>query len=241
MKDKNGLDPKKPGDLLYSFDNLPKSDEERRKPDNQPAFLRLPANLLSYLFHPLFIPAYIAAFLIFVHPYVFFRFNENLRMLRFITVLLLTVFFPAFSIFLLQRLGFVQSVYLRTQRERIIPYITSMFFFFWAFYVMKNLPDSPRMFTILLLGVFLSSIAAFMANIYFKVSMHAIAMGGLITFFVLLSMQGTFSMGIYLSLAIFIAGLVCTARLIVSDHHPFEVYVGFFLGVICQAMARFFV
>jgi hypothetical protein len=138
-------------------------------------------------------------------------------------------------------LGFTKSIYLNTQRERIIPYVAAMFFYFWIFYVARNLNDSPILLITLLLGVFISSIAALMSNIYFKVSMHAIAMGVLFTFFILMAFQPDMAMGAYLSLAIFIAGLVCTARLLISDHFPFEVYVGFFLGVISQFLAIMFV
>ena len=203
--------------------------------------IRFLAHFFSFIFHPLFIPGYIAAFLLFIHPYVFSGFNEKLRVLRLISVILLTAVFPLFTVFLLKQLGFVRSIFLRTQKERIIPYIASMFYFFWIFYVSRTLPDSPRLFVVMLLGVFISSIAALMANIYFKVSMHAIAMGALVSFFVMLSMQGNFSMGIFLSAAILIAGLVCTSTLLVSDHYPFEVYAGFFLGVISQSIAGFFV
>ncbi|MEJ7770222.1 MAG: hypothetical protein WKF89_20555 [Chitinophagaceae bacterium] len=207
----------------------------------QPFLLRLIANLFSFIFHPLFIPGYIAGFLIFVHPYAFSGFDSRLKMLRFISVVLLTAFFPAFVVFLLRRLGLIQNIYLKTQKERIIPYVSSMFFFFWIFHVSRNLSDSPRFFILLLLGVFISSIAALMANIYFKVSMHAIAMGAMVTFFEMMAMQGNFSMGIYLSASVLIAGLVCTSRLIVSDHHPFEVYAGLFLGILSQALAVFFI
>jgi hypothetical protein len=203
--------------------------------------IRFIAQLVSFVFHPLFITGYIVAFLLFVHPYVFSGFSTKIRVLRLTSVVLLTAFFPAFVVFLLRQLGLIQSIFLRTQKDRIIPYIASMFFFFWIFHVSRNLRDSPPVFVGLLLGVFISSIAALMANIYFKVSMHAISMGAMICFFVWLAMQGNFSMGIYISLAILVAGIVCTSRLIVSDHYPFEVYAGLFLGVISQAVATVFV
>ncbi len=219
----------------------PQIPELPRLKKQQPLAIRLLANFFSFIFHPLFIPGYIAAFLLFIHPYIFSGFNIKLRILRFISVVLLTAFFPAFVVLMLKQLKFISSIYLSTQKDRIIPYIASMFFFFWIFHVSRNLPDSPPEFVLMLLGVFIASIAALMANIYFKVSMHAIAMGGLVCFFVLLSMQGTFSMGIYLSAAIFIAGLVCTSRLLISDHYPFEIYAGFLLGIISQAIATWFV
>lgn len=219
----------------------PHRPELQRLKQQQPVTIRIFANIFSIVFHPLFIPGYIAAFLLFVHPYIFSGFNLKLRILRFISVILLTAFFPAFVVLLLKQLKFIPSIFLRTQKDRIIPYIASMFFFFWIFYVSRNLPDSPPAFVLMLLGVFIASIAALMANIYFKVSMHAIAMGGMVCFFIVLSMQGIFSMGIYLSAAIFIAGLVCTSRLLVSDHYPFEVYAGFLLGIISQAIATWFI
>ena len=41
----------------------------------------------------------------------------------------------------------------------------------------------------------------------------------------------------YLSGALLIAGIVCTARLIASDHTPKEIYVGLLVGAISQLLA----
>jgi hypothetical protein len=43
--------------------------------------------------------------------------------------------------------------------------------------------------------------------------------------------------GIYLSVAVFIAGLVCTSRFIVSDHSQNVVYGGLALGVLALGVA----
>ncbi len=232
MKDSEFKDP-----FLSAHPYRVPDTHERIRPVHHPKALRLVADAVSVLFHPLFVPSYIVAFLLYVHPYAFSGFASELRLLRLISTVLLTAFFPAFSVFLLKKLGFIESIYLKTQKERIIPYIISNFFFFWIFYVSKNLAGSPPVFVTLLLGIFISSIAAIMANIYFKVSMHAIAVGGMIAFFILLAMEGNFSMGLYLSIAMLIAGMVCTARLIVSDHYSFEIYAGLFLGITSQAVA----
>src|SRR4051812_46214989 len=96
----------------------------------QSLFIRFLAHFFSFLFHPLFIPAYLAAFLIYLHPYAFSDFNRHQKLLRLISVVLITGFFPAFTVFLLRRLGFASTIFLRTQKERIIPYVASMFFYF---------------------------------------------------------------------------------------------------------------
>ena len=203
--------------------------------------IRVSAHLLSWIFHPLFIPLYVTIFLSYIHPYAFVALSERGKIFKLIFVFVNTALFPGMAVFLMWRLKFTQSIFLRTQKERIIPYAAAMVFYFWAWYVSRSLQDNEKVFTGFLFGSFLTVIAAWMANIYFKVSMHAIAMGGMVCFFILLAMQGSFSMGIYLSAAIFVAGLVCTCRLLVSDHYPFEVYAGFLLGVISQGIATWFV
>jgi hypothetical protein len=74
-----------------------------------------------------------------------------------------------------------------------------------------------------------------------KVSMHAIAMGVMTTFIAILTFHETVNLSLYLSIALFISGLVCTSRLIVSDHRPAEIYVGFIAGVLSQLAAQYFV
>src|SRR4051794_25833329 len=163
-----------------------KPDGDRPRTTDQPFLLRFLAHVFSFIFHPLFIPCYIAFFLIYIHPYAFAGFGEKGKLFKWIQVFISTCFFPAFSVFLLARLGFAQSIQLKNQKERIIPYTLSMIFFFWAFYVSKNQPDNPPLLIILLLGLFITCIAGMLANIYFKVSMHGMAMGGLVMFFIVL-------------------------------------------------------
>src|SRR3954463_15015449 len=88
----------------------------------QPRALKLFAAFFSYLFHPLFISVYVAAYLIYLHPYAFAVFDPRQKFLRLLSVFVITVFFPAFTVFLLWRLQFAESVQLRSQKERIIPY-----------------------------------------------------------------------------------------------------------------------
>jgi hypothetical protein len=72
----------------------------------------------------------------------------------------------------------------------------------------------------------------FLANIYFKVSMHAIAMGVLVGFMFLLALTDIRNPGVYVSATLLIAGLVCTARFIGSDHSKKDIYAGLFFGLI---------
>lgn len=204
--------------------------------NNQPRSIKFFAHLVSFIFHPLFIPTYIAAFLLFLHPYAFAGVDEQRKTYRLLSVFIVTAFFPAFSVFLMRQLRFIDTIYLRTQKDRIIPYITCMVYYFWAWYVAKNIHDSPE-FVAMLLSTFVCCIAGMMANIYFKISMHGLATGALFVLFIWIAFTGATPLGLYLAIATFITGLVCTARFIVSDHSPFEVYAGLVIGGLCQAVS----
>ena len=205
-----------------------------------PAPVRLFGHIVSYIFHPLFIPSYITAFLVYADPYAFAGMNDRLKMFKLISVVFSTAFLPLFSVLLMKQLGFIKSIFLRTQQDRIIPYITCMIFYFWAWYVARNLHDSPMQ-VAMLLSVFLSCVAGMMANIYYKVSMHGIAVGALFVLFMWMAFNGMIGGGLYLSIVILITGFVCTARFIVSDHSAFEIYSGVMVGALCQLVSIAFV
>ncbi|MBC6491219.1 hypothetical protein ACFSQD_14335 [Flavihumibacter stibioxidans] len=193
--------------------------------------------LISFVFHPLFIPGYITAFLLFVHPFAFAGENEWYKKIKLISVLVSTAFFPAFTVFLLKQLGFASSFQLKTQKERIIPIVASMVFYFWIFYVSKNRPDNPPELVKMLCAVFITSIIALTANNFIKISLHAIAMGVLVSFFVYMAWTSLIPMIVPLAVSILIAGLVGTARLMTGAHSNSELVWGFATGVVSMFIA----
>lgn len=200
---------------------------------------RSAAKIISYIFHPLFIPVFIGWFFIY-ELRLFPQHDAWRKSLLLIQFLVNYTVLPLVTLLLAKGLGFVNSIYLNTQKDRIIPYIATGIFYFWVWYVFRNqgAPDEVVMFS---LAVFLASSLGLILNSYFKISMHAISMGVMVTLLLILALSGGSNYGFYLSIAFLIAGAVCTSRLINSDHHPFEVYAGFFAGSICQLIAWWFV
>jgi hypothetical protein len=203
----------------------------------QPKALKIIAKIISYVFHPLFIPVYLTAYLIYIHPYLFAAYDPKQKFIRLLSVFVITVFFPAITVFLLWRLNFIESIYLQTQKERIIPFVSSNIFFFWAFWVARNLEGTPSPMVFLFLGIFLASGAALIANNYFKISLHGLGVGGAVGFMILLATITSEPMGMAISITTLIAGIVCTSRLVVSDHHPVEIYAGVTIAVLSQIIA----
>jgi hypothetical protein len=212
-------------------------DTSPNRPVNS-RILRFFAQLFSYVFHPLFIASFTIAFLLFIHPSLFVGFDHKTKVKRFITVLYSTTLLPIFAVFLMVRLKlFITSFQLRTARDRMVPYVIAMTFYFWAWWVYANLPDIPAPAIHFLLGAFLAVCGGWFCNIFFKISMHTIAVGGLLMFFLLFSFRDSYASGLYLSLVTLIAGLVCTARLIASNHSHFDIYAGVVVGMLSQYIA----
>lgn len=209
------------------------------KEDSFHPVLRLAAKFISIIFHPLFIPVYMGWF--FIHEVRLFPEQDDWHQ----TLLLIQFFvnytlLPLVTLLLAKGLGFIDNVYLRNQRDRIIPYIATGVFYFWVWYVFKNqhYPDQVVMFAF---AVFLASSLGLILNIYFKVSMHMLAMGVVSTLMLISALHSEMDYGVYLSIAFLTAGLVGTCRLITKDHHPFDVYAGFLAGMLCQVVAYFVV
>ncbi len=201
--------------------------------------IKILAHFFSFVFHPLFIPTLVTLYLLYIHPVAFVAIGEKKQIFKLLFVIVNTALYPAFAVFVMWRLKFIQSVFLKTQKERIIPYAVAMIFYFWAWYVSRSQADNHELFKIFFLGTFITVIAAWIANIYFKISMHALATGGMLFFIFWTSFSGESTSGLYASVAMLITGIVASSRMIVSDHRPFEIYSGLFIGMICQLIAFF--
>jgi len=196
--------------------------------------IKLLANFFSYLFHPIFIPLYVTWMLAFIHPNYFVGFSTMGKYKILLLVAINAFAFPLITVLLLKGLGFINSIFLRTQKDRIIPYIASMTFFFWTQYVLREQNFVPRILVAFMFVVFISSSASLIANIYHKISMHAIGMGGMLGLFLVVMQQNTMLMTGPLTFVLLTTGIVCTSRMIVSDHQPKEIYTGLMVGLICQ-------
>ena len=206
----------------------------------QPAFIKFFANIFSYVFHPLFIPVYITLFLLLVHPYIFAGLDHWDKLGNLLQIFVNCTFLPLVTVLLLKGLKFIDSVFLKTQKDRIVPYVICMIFYFWNWYAFKNNQGAKEMIS-LSMAIFNTSVFGFLANIALKISMHTIAVGVMSTFMTLLAFNDSANLTLYLSVTLLITGIICTSRLIVSDHSTKEVYTGLTIGIFSQLAAHYFV
>lgn len=208
---------------------------------NKPKWMQVLATIISYVFHPVFMPTIMAVALYLFSPVSFKGMEPGILKLRLASIIVSTVFFPLLSVLLMKALGFIQSIHMRDSRDRIIPLIATMIFYFWIQMVFSGLKGTPPILKILLLGCFWSVIALFMLNIFFKISMHTTAAGGMIGIMLVLLFTSPVNLMTPLFVALIIAGLIGTARLVLNEHRPGEIWFGYFVGIAVQLGAWLYV
>jgi len=206
-----------------------------------PKFIKIVAQVLSYLFHPLFIPTYFFLYLLQVVPFEFTSITPWQLQLKLFSVFWLTAFFPAFAVFLLWKLKFTESIFLKTKKDRIIPYVIVMFFYWWMYYLSRNFTDQPLALKYFYFGIFIASALGLTANHFIKVSLHAIGVSGLLSAVVLARFYYPINNVGWVLIGVLISGAVISARLMVSDHTHKELWLGFIIGLSTQLSAFFWV
>jgi hypothetical protein len=174
-------------------------------------------------------------------PFEFVGITEWQLTLRLFSVFWLTAFFPAFAVFLMWRLKLSDSIFLRTQKERIIPYVITMFFYWWMYYLSRNFTDQPLALKFFYFGIFIATAIGLIVNNFMKVSLHGMGVGGLLTSVILVGFHYSIDNAIWTLLTIIITALVISARMLVSDHSKQELILGLFIGLLTQVMAYFWV
>ena len=196
--------------------------------------LRMLANIISVICHPVFFPIVMAYVIYRLQPAAYAAIAPKQVGLWFISITVTAVLFPLFSIFLMKALGFISSFKMPTTKDRIIPLMATMIFYFWVTHVFNTIPGPPLALKVLLLGNFWGIIVIFMLNIFTKISMHTTVAGAMIGIMLVLMWNGHVNISIPLLISIIIAGVVGTARLILGAHQRGDIWLGYVIGILVQ-------
>lgn len=216
--------------------------EEQRiapKAGTQSPVLRFFANLVSYVFHPLFMPVIMSVVLYRLAASNLAGITLKVYSFKVISIFVSTLLLPLVTVLLLKGLGLLKSLKMPDPKDRIIPLIVTMTFTFWVYLVFKNVKE-PLILRSFMLGNFLGVTALFLATIFYKVSMHTAAAGGVLGLMLVLMIMSPVSMFIPVLIAIIIAGIIGTARMLLGAHTPFEIWAGYLLGLAAQVGAYYF-
>ncbi len=201
-----------------------------------PKPLRFLASVVSYLCHPIFMPLIMTLALMNLSPNSFAGVTPKQQGMWVLMIAQTAVFFPLFSILLMKPLGFITSFHMPTTKERIIPLMATMIFYFWISHVFNSIPDVtvPLIIKVLMLGNFWGVIVLFIINIFTKISMHTAAAGGMVGILIVLMIVSPVNMVMPFFVSMVIAGIIGTARLVLGVHQRGDIWLGYIIGILVQ-------
>lgn len=193
------------------------------------------AQAISILFHPLLLIT-LGTFFILEFDSIYHVALDPVTLLKFLSIILIGTFIlPVNLIFFMQRVMSKDiSVYMQEREDRRIPLIIASICVLLTFYLFsyKIGYRAPHIIRGYLLGTASTIILSSLINLRFKISLHAIGLGGSLALLSYLQQNAYFDLRWIIAGWIVISGIVLWARLYLQSHKLIEIYSGFLLGFI---------
>ena len=193
----------------------------------------LTARLVSLLFTPFYLPLvglvalfFLSYLRLFPPSYKFFV----LAVVYFFTILLPTLF-----IHLYRRYQGWNLIELGHKEKRMVPYVISILCYFSCVYLMEKL-HIPHFMGSIVTAALLIQILCALINVWWKISTHMAAIGGVGGALFIFSELFGFNPVWWFCLVIIIAGILGTSRMILRQHSLGQVVAGFAVGFFCAVI-----
>ena len=188
---------------------------------------------ISYLLHPLLMPWIGAVYYFSVTPIQYPAINISFW---FVSIIFWCVILPLILYYILKKMNVVQTIHLKTSKERIWPLLlNSLIIGNLSINVLSKYTSVELHY--LFLGMTITSLGGlFLAFFKFKSSIHMMSTGGVFFFMVLIDSHYGHSFMSTFALFIVIMGAMASSRLHLNAHTVKELVVGLVLGVIPQLL-----
>jgi membrane-associated phospholipid phosphatase len=191
------------------------------------------SRVVSMMFTPFYLP------LVGLAALFFFSYLNTFPLYYILMVMgivwLFTVLLPTRLIHLYRRYHGWTPIQLGVRERRMVPYVISILCYFTCFYIM-SLRHTPHTITSILIAALAVQMLCAMTNVWWKVSTHSAAIGGVAGGLLSFSLIFNFNPVWWLCLVILLGGMVGTSRMILRQHTLPQVVVGFFMGLLCSAV-----
>ena len=187
------------------------------------------SKFISIILHPIFMPLLALYLTLETLPSVAFAISQYLNYIYGI-VICCTIILPLLSIFFLMRKGRVSSLEMSNHKERSLPLFITVLWMSLGFYMLNHTLIYPYLLKAELFGAILIILFAAIISKFWKISLHLLAIGGVVGVFIALQLivGGVFHL---LLILILLSGILGVARIQQKAHNHTQVYVGFLLGV----------
>ncbi len=149
-----------------------------------------------------------------------------------------TFMFPAISILMMRKLGFIDSLSMPDNKQRIIPLVATIIFYVWAYLAMRK-TNFPYMMMIFMMGALVSLFISFVINVFYKLSLHMVGISGALMAVMTMLFFSQTDVSYFFLFVIVLTGAIASARLYLEAHTLQEVYAGFIIGIFGQMLGIF--
>ena len=200
--------------------------------DHYPLIERRVAQVISVLFHPLFM-ATLGILVMFNSGTGLSTIQPEVKRIVLIVTVIFTFVFPIALVILLYLTRMISDFELSKREERPLPMAVIFFMFLFTYFLMRRIPQLDGAHLTYLLAPAVTLLAALAINRYIKASVHMMGLGAITGMVLLLLLiyhapiQGVFI------IAVLASGLTATARMVMKLHTPVELLAGYATGLIC--------
>ncbi len=196
------------------------------------------AKFISTMLSPLLTPTYGTLMALSITPKLLDVTGARFKLL--LIVFALTCIFPMITIAVLHNFKVIKDKRMISRKERLIPYITGTIYYAVAVYHVIYTHE-PRWLVMFFAGGALACLISTVVNCRWKISAHMAGMGGLVALLwqinaMELEIISSPWMMLYILIAIFLSGMLGSARLMLKRHTLPQVLAGFLNGLICVSL-----
>ena len=186
---------------------------------------------ISFVFHPLIMP--LLGVLFYFHKTPRFI-PEPLQNAKIFSIVILTIILPILLFFLLKTINKVETIYLKSTKERLIPLLINCIII-TLILIRVLTPNEIIELYYFFLGILCSTLACFIMAIFkVKASIHMIAASGFFMFAVAIGIHFQININGTIALMMLILGAIATSRLHLKAHSNQELIIGVFTGLFPQ-------
>lgn len=196
------------------------------------------AKFISTMLSPLLTPTYSTLMALSISPKLLDVTGVRFKLL--LIIFALTCIFPMITITVLHNFKVIKDKRLTSRSERLIPYITGTIYYAVAVYYAVYTHE-PTWLVMFFAGGATACLISTIVNCWWKISAHMAGMGGLVALLwqidsMELEIISRPWMVLYILIAIFLSGLLGTARMLLKRHTLPQVIAGFLNGLICVSL-----
>lgn len=199
------------------------------------------AQVLSVLFHPLLMPTYLFAFIMYYLPMSALALTVRSRWIVLGLIFFTTFIIPGMGAFVMVRSGQLDSVEMDKREQRSLPLLFTTLCYSVTSYLLYREPAFDAIFYYVMGVVAVAVFLTYLISLFWKISAHGVGIGGGLGFLLVLNrLVPEASLAVPIAVAIVLAGAVLSARLALNAHTPEQVYAGFGCGLMLAFSAGMF-